>query len=68
MIINRNVRRGWEIREELEKFDFRENSDGDREIWGSYAVKMKIDIFCNVTPCNLVDLYQSFGETCYVLL
>lgn len=52
----------------MEKFDFRKNSDGDREIWGSQAVTMKIDLFCDVTPCNQVDMYRSFGGTCYVLL
>jgi len=29
---------------------------------------MKTDVFCDVTPCSLVDMYQSFGGNFYVLL
>jgi hypothetical protein len=31
------------------------------EIWGSKGGDSVITIFCNVTPCSLIDVYRSSG-------
>jgi hypothetical protein len=30
------------------------------------AVNIKVSVSWGVTPCNLVDMYQSFETTCYI--
>jgi hypothetical protein len=36
--------------------------------WKKQPVRVNITVFCDMTPCSLLDLHQRFGGTCYLLL
>lgn len=42
MIINWNIPRAGKIHEKWKKFFVQRTGDGDREIWGSWAVTMRL--------------------------